>query len=71
MNQLQSRRQGFAENAAFVRFAQFDDFADHLQPAFGGLGRAEPLDDPLAQDGELEPVGVDGRPATIVPIRYD
>ena len=28
MNQLQSRRQGFAENAAFVRFAQFDDFAD-------------------------------------------
>ena len=29
------------------------------------------LDDPLAQDGELEPVGVDGRPATIVPIRYD
>jgi penicillin-binding protein 1A len=29
------------------------------------------LDDPLAQDGDLEPVGIDGRPATIVPIRDD
>ncbi|HET6277671.1 MAG TPA: hypothetical protein VFG08_02710, partial [Candidatus Polarisedimenticolia bacterium] len=29
------------------------------------------IDDPLAQDGDLAPVGIDGRPATIVPIRED
>jgi penicillin-binding protein 1A len=29
------------------------------------------VDDPIPEDDRLEPVGVDGRPATIVPIRYD
>jgi hypothetical protein len=39
-----------------AEFAAFDDFM---------------VDDPIPEDDRLEPVGVDGRPATIVPIRYD
>jgi penicillin-binding protein 1A len=41
-----------------------------MEAEFAALDRFL-VDDPIPEDEAVEPIGIDGRPATIVPIRYD